>query len=188
MGMVAFLVAQGSVTNMRSHLAPLSEGASRLIFPPKSDRGHHVPAVSGHAACASAVTDASASATAYQRIEPCSCTARSAKRWENAWSPGWSRGFLLLGSASPDMIQAVSKSLTGRIRFVDVSGFSMQETGTGSRTWNASELAPSMHIVKKDLQLDHLWVLYPGEQEYPLTESITAFPLRDVGKLVLEPG
>ena len=33
----------------------------------------------------------------------------------------------------------------------------------------------------------HLWVLYPGEQEYPLTESITAFPLRDIGKLVLEP-
>ena len=44
-----------------------------------------------------------------------------------------------------------------------------------------------MHIVKKDLQLDHLWVLYPGEQEYPLTKSITAFPLRDIGKLVLEP-
>ena len=52
---------------------------------------------------------------------------------------------------------------------------------------DAPRTTRSMHIVKKDLQLDHLWVLYPGEQEYPLTESITAFPLRDIGKLVLEP-
>ena len=52
---------------------------------------------------------------------------------------------------------------------------------------DAPRTTRSMHIVKKDLRLDHLWVLYPGEQAYPLTESITAFPLRDVGKLVLEP-
>lgn len=44
-----------------------------------------------------------------------------------------------------------------------------------------------MHIVKKNLQLEHLWVLYPGEKEYPLAESITACPLRDIGKLELEP-
>ncbi|MGE3309008.1 MAG: ATP-binding protein [Limisphaerales bacterium] len=37
--------------------------------------------------------------------------------------------FLLLGSASWDLIQGVSETLAGRIQFVDVSGFSLLETG-----------------------------------------------------------
>ena len=52
---------------------------------------------------------------------------------------------------------------------------------------DAPKTTRSMHIVRNDLQLEHLWVLYPGDKEYPLAESITAFPLRDIGKLVLEP-
>ena len=51
---------------------------------------------------------------------------------------------------------------------------------------DAPKTTRSMHIVKEDLQLEHLWVLYPGEKKYPLTESITAFPLRDIGKLELK--
>jgi len=37
--------------------------------------------------------------------------------------------FLLLGSASWEMVKGVSESLAGRIQFVDVSGFSLAETG-----------------------------------------------------------
>ena len=37
--------------------------------------------------------------------------------------------FLLLGSASWDLIKGVSESLAGRIQFVDVPGFSLAETG-----------------------------------------------------------
>lgn len=43
--------------------------------------------------------------------------------------PGRQAVFLLLGSASWDLIRGVSESLAGRIQFVDVSGLSLQETG-----------------------------------------------------------
>ena len=43
----------------------------------------------------------------------------------------------------------------------------------------------SMHIVAGDLGLEHLWVVYPGELEYPLTERITALPLSAVRGLSL---
>ncbi len=37
--------------------------------------------------------------------------------------------FLVLGSASPDLMKGASESLAGRISFIDVSGFSLQEIG-----------------------------------------------------------
>lgn len=38
--------------------------------------------------------------------------------------------FLLLGSASPDIVKGVSESLAGRVGFVDLSGFHVGEVGT----------------------------------------------------------
>jgi predicted AAA+ superfamily ATPase len=46
--------------------------------------------------------------------------------------PDRSTRFLLLGSASWEMVKGVSESLAGRIQFVDVSGFSLAETGAES--------------------------------------------------------
>lgn len=45
--------------------------------------------------------------------------------------------FLILGSASPDLVRGVSESLAGRVSFVDVSGFSLAEVGADSfnRLW-----------------------------------------------------
>lgn len=37
--------------------------------------------------------------------------------------------FLLLGSASPDLVQGVSESLAGRVGFVDLGGFNLSEVG-----------------------------------------------------------
>ncbi|MYE84413.1 MAG: ATP-binding protein [Gammaproteobacteria bacterium] len=37
--------------------------------------------------------------------------------------------FLLLGSASPDLVKGVSETLAGRVRFADVAGFSLSEVG-----------------------------------------------------------
>jgi len=37
--------------------------------------------------------------------------------------------FLILGSASPHIIKSVSQSLAGRVEFVDLSGFDIEETG-----------------------------------------------------------
>lgn len=45
---------------------------------------------------------------------------------------------------------------------------------------DAPRTSKSMHIAIKDLDLEHLWVIYPGTQTYPLTESITALPLQQV--------
>ena len=45
---------------------------------------------------------------------------------------------------------------------------------------DAPRTTKSMHIVSEDLGLAHLWVLYPGNQEYPLTDTITALPLKRV--------
>ncbi|MBI4520235.1 MAG: ATP-binding protein, partial [Gemmatimonadetes bacterium] len=41
--------------------------------------------------------------------------------------------FLVLGSASPDLVRGVSESLAGRIGFVDLSGFALEEVGSGQR-------------------------------------------------------
>ncbi len=38
--------------------------------------------------------------------------------------------FLLLGSASPDIVRGVSESLAGRALFIDIPGFSLEEVGT----------------------------------------------------------
>ena len=38
--------------------------------------------------------------------------------------------FLILGSASPDLVRGASESLAGRIEFVDIAGFNMQEIGS----------------------------------------------------------
>ena len=45
--------------------------------------------------------------------------------------------FLLLGSASPDLIRASSESLAGRVAFVDMAGFELREAGEKSqrRLW-----------------------------------------------------
>ena len=52
---------------------------------------------------------------------------------------------------------------------------------------DAPRTAKSMHIVIKDLGLERLWVIYPGEREYPLTDTITALPLKNIHDLDLRP-
>jgi hypothetical protein len=45
--------------------------------------------------------------------------------------------FLLLGSASPELVRGVSESLAGRVGFVDMAGFDLGEVGPGAqqRLW-----------------------------------------------------
>jgi uncharacterized protein len=44
--------------------------------------------------------------------------------------------FLILGSASPDLMEQASDSLAGRVHFVDMSGFSLAEVGDHSVAGN----------------------------------------------------
>lgn len=70
--------------------------------------------------------------------------------------------FLILGRASPDLVKNTSESLAGRVEFVDLHGFSLKETGKEAL---------------KDLGLSKLYIIYPGEEHYPINESIEAIPL-----------
>ena len=42
----------------------------------------------------------------------------------------------------------------------------------------------SMHSAVHDLYLEHLWVIYPGAQEYVLDEKVTVLPLSSIQNLV----
>ncbi len=46
---------------------------------------------------------------------------------------------------------------------------------------DAPRTTRSMHVVADDLGLEHLWVVYPGDREFPLAERITALPLLSIG-------
>jgi predicted AAA+ superfamily ATPase len=48
---------------------------------------------------------------------------------------------------------------------------------------DAPSSSKSMHSAIESLGLEHLWVIYPGEREYPLTEHITVLPLRQLNFL-----
>ena len=50
---------------------------------------------------------------------------------------------------------------------------------------DAPRTTRSMHIVLEDLGLEHLWIVYPGDLEYPLTEAMTALPLKKVNDVAL---
>lgn len=46
--------------------------------------------------------------------------------------PGNRARFLILGSASPDLVKNASETLAGRIEFVELSGFNLEEVGAGA--------------------------------------------------------
>ena len=48
---------------------------------------------------------------------------------------------------------------------------------------DAPRTTKSMHIVIDDLGLERLWVVYPGDLEYPLTEKIAAVPLKKIREI-----
>ena len=52
---------------------------------------------------------------------------------------------------------------------------------------DAPRTTKSMHIVIDDLGLEHLWVVYPGEREYPLADAVTALPLRNIRAIEMRP-
>jgi predicted AAA+ superfamily ATPase len=41
----------------------------------------------------------------------------------------------------------------------------------------------SMHIAIEDLGLEHLWVIYPGDQTYTLDDKITAIPMEEISQI-----
>jgi predicted AAA+ superfamily ATPase len=50
---------------------------------------------------------------------------------------------------------------------------------------DAPSVSRSMHVAIQDLRLDHLWVVYPGHQEYSLDDKISVLPIDAVPGLNL---
>lgn len=47
----------------------------------------------------------------------------------------------------------------------------------------APKVAKSQHTVVDSLNLDHLWIVYPGPQAYAVDDQITVWPLRELAGL-----
>jgi hypothetical protein len=41
-------------------------------------------------------------------------------------------------------------------------------------------LTKSMHVASEDLDLEHLWIVYPGKERYLLDKKITALPFEEI--------
>jgi predicted AAA+ superfamily ATPase len=49
---------------------------------------------------------------------------------------------------------------------------------------DAPSTSKSMHSAVNDLGLDHLWVVYPGSEEFPLAEHMSALPITGLSDFV----
>jgi uncharacterized protein len=52
---------------------------------------------------------------------------------------------------------------------------------------SAPSLTPSIRSAFSELSLKHLWMLYPGEESYPLSRNVTVLPLVNVDKILAVP-
>ena len=59
--------------------------------------------------------------------------------------------FLILGSASPDIVKGVSESLAGRVHFINVSGLNLDEAGPSDqkRLWLRGGFPESLSRLKR---------------------------------------
>ena len=66
--------------------------------------------------------------------------------------------FLILGSASPEIVKGGSESLAGRVHFVDISGFSLDEVGYDNQQalWLRGGVTEA--FLKKSDELAFTWI------------------------------
>jgi hypothetical protein len=55
--------------------------------------------------------------------------------------------------------------------------------GFGFKYADAPGASRSMHVAIQDLSLEHLWIVYPGHQEYALDDKISVIPLDSIPRL-----
>jgi len=58
-----------------------------------------------------------------------------------------------------------------------------QRYGVEFKFSEAPEPTHSMRTAIADLQLKHLWIVYPGSKAFPMDRNISAWPLQDILKL-----
>jgi predicted AAA+ superfamily ATPase len=65
--------------------------------------------------------------------------------------------FLILGSASPDIVRSVSETLAGRVAYVDMAGFTLEEAGSSlwKQLWLRGGFPPS--FLARDRERSYSW-------------------------------
>ena len=53
--------------------------------------------------------------------------------------------------------------------------------GVETKYADAPRLSRSMAIAREDLELEHLWVVYPGDRAYSLAAKVSTLPLTRIG-------
>jgi predicted AAA+ superfamily ATPase len=103
------------------------------------------------------------------------------------------RHFLILGSAFRQLIRQSSESLAGRISYLELTPFTLEEVDHHDRLWarggfpkaypaandedrysDRPQVTASMKIAFQDLKLDHLYLVFPGKISFPLADGMTA--------------
>jgi len=71
--------------------------------------------------------------------------------------------FLILGSASPDIVKGVSESLAGRVHSINVSGLNLDEAGPSDqkRLWLRGGFPESLSRLKRPRRIQVARRLYP---------------------------
>ena len=52
-----------------------------------------------------------------------------------------------------------------------------------SKGRSSPKLTASMRTATSELELDHLWIVYPGNETYPVEKNISALPLNSLEAL-----
>jgi hypothetical protein len=52
----------------------------------------------------------------------------------------------------------------------------------------APKVTRSMQVAVEDLNLDHLWIIYPGQHAYPIHDKLSAYPLQAIMRLADQMG
>jgi hypothetical protein len=60
-----------------------------------------------------------------------------------------------------------------------------QRYGIEVKFSEAPDITSSMRNALKELELSHLWIIYPGRHDYPVEEDISVWSLHNIGKLPL---
>jgi uncharacterized protein len=95
------------------------------------------------------------------------------------------------GFALEEMVSFLSKRDNEVFFYASHSGVELdlhwqekgKKLGAEFKYMDAPRLTKSMHQALSDLSLDHIWVVYPGDKSYPLSEQVTVLPLQEIDRV-----
>ncbi len=65
-----------------------------------------------------------------------------------------------------------------------VPGINVQASTLECKYSDAPGTTRAIRVAINDLQLSHLWIVYPGSESYALADNISVLPVSDTPKLI----